>query len=75
MAVCKYEHVELVLLCGRTKFKYRVAPKSVNLRHSLVFAGIFRFKPAGQFVEHHSIVSCTLNMEDLISKNFYKFSK
>jgi hypothetical protein len=50
---------------------------SVNLKHSLVFTEMFRFKPVSQFVKiHHSIMSCALNMEDLISNNFfYKFSK
>jgi hypothetical protein len=37
---------------------------------------VFRFKPASQSVErYHSVVCCTLNMLDLISKNFYKFDK
>jgi hypothetical protein len=52
-----------------------VAQKSVNLKHSLVVTGMFRFKPATQFVErYHSVVSCALNTEDLISNNFCKFS-
>jgi hypothetical protein len=30
--------------------------------------GMFRFKPTRQFVErYHNIVSCALNMEDLVS--------
>jgi hypothetical protein len=31
--------------------------------------GMFRFKPASQFVvRYHSVVSCALNMQGLISK-------
>jgi hypothetical protein len=57
-------------------YTYRVAQKSVNLKHSLVITGMFRFKPATQFVErYHSGVSCAMNSEDLISNNFRKFSK
>jgi hypothetical protein len=55
---------------------YRVAQKSVNLKHSFVLTGMFRFKPASRFVERYqSVVSCALNTKDLISKNFYKISK
>jgi hypothetical protein len=37
--------------------------------------GTFRFKPASQFVErYHSVESYAINMEDLISNKFYKFS-
>jgi hypothetical protein len=34
---------------------------------------MFGFNPARQIVElYHRVVSCALNMEDLISNNFYK---
>jgi hypothetical protein len=37
--------------------------------------GMFTFKPANQFVERYqSVMSYALNMEDLISNNFSKFS-
>jgi hypothetical protein len=53
----------------------QMTQNSVNLKHSLVLNGIFRFRPVSQFVErYHSIVSCALNVEDLISNNFCKFS-
>jgi hypothetical protein len=55
--------------------KYRVAEKSVNLKHPLVLMGVFRFKPASQYVQqYHSVVSCALNMEDH-RNNIRKFSK
>jgi hypothetical protein len=48
---------------------------SVDLKHSLVLTGMFRFKPANSFVEqYHSVVSCAFNIEVLISSNFCKFS-
>jgi hypothetical protein len=54
----------------------QMVQKSVNMKYSLVLTGIFRFKPKSQFVEqYYSIVSCALNMEDPILKNFCKFSK
>jgi ABC-type Na+ transport system ATPase subunit NatA len=50
--------------------------KSVNLKYSLVLTGMLRLKPASQHVQrYHSVVSCALNMEELISKNVCKFSK
>jgi hypothetical protein len=53
-----------------------VAQKSVNLKHYVVLTGMFRFKPASQFVEpYHNAVSCAVNMENLISNRFCKFSK
>jgi hypothetical protein len=56
--------------------RYRVPQKSVNLKHSLVLTGMFRFKPASQFVErYHSVVGCALDTEDLIWINFYKLIK
>jgi hypothetical protein len=46
---------------------HRVAQKSVNRKYSLVITGMFRFKLFSQFVERYrSVVSCVLNMEDLI---------
>jgi hypothetical protein len=45
------------------------AQKSVNLKYSVVSTGMFRFKPASQFVEwYHSVVSCALDMEDHVKK-------
>jgi hypothetical protein len=56
--------------------KYRVAQKSVYLKYSVVLTGMFTIKPASQFVEQfHNVVSCALNMEDLISKYFRKLNK
>jgi hypothetical protein len=38
--------------------------------------GNVRFKLASEYAERcHTVVSCALNMEDLISKNFCQFSK
>jgi hypothetical protein len=68
-------HVIRFLLLSLTTI-YRVAQKSVNLKHSLVLEGMFRFKPVSKFVErYHSAVNCALSMEDLISNSFCKFSK
>jgi hypothetical protein len=54
----------------------QVTQNSVKRKETLVLTGIFVFKPSSQFVErYHSIVSCVLNMEGLISNNLYKFSK
>jgi hypothetical protein len=51
-----------------------MAQKSVNLKHSLALTGMFRIKPASQFVErYHRVVSCASNMEDLIPNSFRKF--
>jgi hypothetical protein len=37
---------------------------------------MFRFKPPSQFVErYHGVVSCELNMKDLIWNNICKLSK
>jgi hypothetical protein len=42
----------------------------VNVNHYLELTRVFRFKPAGQLVaRHHSVVSCALSMEDLVSDN------
>jgi hypothetical protein len=50
--------------------------KTVNLKHLPLLTGMFKFKPASQFVEwYNSAVSCGLNMEDLISKIVCKFTK
>jgi hypothetical protein len=40
---------------------YRLAYKSDKLKHSLALTGIFRFKPASQFVEryHSDFGLCT----------------
>jgi hypothetical protein len=38
----------------------------------MMYAVMFRFKPASQFVERcHSLMSYALNMEDLISNSLY----
>jgi hypothetical protein len=59
-----------------TLYTYRVAKKSVNLKHFLILTGMFKFKPASQIVErYHSNVSCALNMVDFISNIFCKFSE
>jgi hypothetical protein len=56
--------------------KYKVTQKSVNLKQSFVLTGMFGIKPASQFVElYHSVVSCALNTEDLISNNVCKYNK
>jgi hypothetical protein len=53
---------------------YRVAQKSVNLNHFLVLRGMFGFKSANQCIEqYNTVVSCTLNMDDLISNNVCEF--
>jgi hypothetical protein len=53
-----------------------VGQKSVNLKYSLILTEMFRFILASQFVDrYHSVVSCALNMEGLISNNFCKLSK
>jgi hypothetical protein len=45
-------------------------------KHSPVLMGMFRCKPASLFVErYHGVVSCALNMEDLISNNFCKYGE
>jgi hypothetical protein len=56
--------------------KHRAAQKSANPKHSLLLTGMFRLKPASKFVERYlSVVSCTINMEDLISNSFCIFNK
>jgi hypothetical protein len=46
---------------------YRIVHRSLNLKHSLVLTGMFRFKPTNQFAERcHSVVGCALNVEDFI---------
>jgi hypothetical protein len=46
-------------------------PSQLTQKHSLILTKMFRLKPASQFVElYNSVVSCALNMEDLISNNF-----
>jgi hypothetical protein len=44
-----------------------VAQKSVNLKHSSVLTGMYRFKHASQFLERHSsVLSCAVDIEDLV---------
>jgi hypothetical protein len=58
---------EMYLIKYENDYIYRVSRKSVDLKHSLVLTKMLRFKPSSQFVErYHSVVSCLLNMEDLI---------
>jgi hypothetical protein len=48
----------------------RMAQQSVNLKCSLVLTGMFRLKPASQFVEvYRRIVNCALKMEEFISNS------
>jgi hypothetical protein len=55
--------------------KYKVAQESVNLKHSLVLSGMFTYESSSQFVErYHSIFSCALSMEDIISNKRVKLS-
>jgi hypothetical protein len=50
--------------------------QNVKLKYSLALMGMFSFKNSGQFVKrYHSVVSCALNMDDLISNNSGKLSK
>jgi hypothetical protein len=57
-------------------FKIQMAKRSVRLKHSVVLRGMFKFKPESQFVErYHNVVSCALNMAELIIGKFCKFSK
>jgi hypothetical protein len=51
---------------------YSEAQKSFKINHSLILKGMFRFKPVSQFAEeYHSIVSCQLNMKNLLLNSFY----
>jgi hypothetical protein len=53
-----------------------MAQKSINIKHSLLLTGMFRFKPAIQFGEpYHSVLICLYNMEDIICNKFCKFNK
>jgi hypothetical protein len=53
-----------------------VAKISVSLKYFLVLTGMFRSQPANQVAErNHSVESCALDMEDLVSKTICKFSK
>jgi hypothetical protein len=52
--------------------KYRLAQKSVHLKHSVELMEMFRFEPGSQFAErYHSVANCSTNMEDVISNNFF----
>jgi hypothetical protein len=63
--------MKLIIYYDTLMNTYRVTQKSVNIKHSLISVGMFRLKPASQFVQwHYGIVSCALNMKTLISKNF-----
>jgi hypothetical protein len=46
-----------------SKYTYIVAEKSVNLKHPLVLMGVFRFKPASQFVRRTASQLCELCTE------------
>jgi hypothetical protein len=53
-----------------------VVQKSVNLKCYFILVGMFGFKPASQFTERYRrVVSGAMDMENLISKNIYIFSK
>jgi hypothetical protein len=58
---------------------YAQRPKgqqSVNLNVPLTLTRIVQIETASRFMEpYHDVVSRTLNMSDLIFKNFCKFSK
>jgi hypothetical protein len=57
---------------GKFTLIYRVSQKSFNPKHSVVLMGMFRFKPASQFVwRYRSVLNCAVNMEDLISNIFF----
>jgi hypothetical protein len=50
--------------------------KSVNLKHFLVLTGMFRLKRASQSAEqYHGVVTCALNMVDLLSSKYCKFGQ
>jgi hypothetical protein len=56
--------------------KYRLTQEPVNRKYSFILTGIFLQNYASKFLKRYLIVvSCVLNMEDLIANNFYKFSK
>jgi hypothetical protein len=59
----------------RLEGNIQLGQKPVNLEYSVVLKGMFKFKPARQFVELYHSMSCAVNMEDLISNNFCNFSK
>jgi hypothetical protein len=59
-----------------TAYTRLVAQMSINLESSFILTRMFRFKCVRQFVEmYEGVVVCVLNMEDLISNNFYKYTK
>jgi hypothetical protein len=50
---------------------HKVIQKLVNLKQSLELTGMSISKPAIEFVErYHSVVSCALDMGNLISKQY-----
>jgi hypothetical protein len=58
--------------------KYGVVEKSGILKYYFALTGMFRCKPASEFLEGYhsddSVLNCTLNMEDVISNNFCKYN-
>jgi hypothetical protein len=67
---CKFDTHALAFIV------YRVSPKQVSLKYSLVLMRMCRFEPAPLIVErYHSIVNCAFNMKDLITNNVRTFSK
>jgi hypothetical protein len=66
--------VPFLCVCNSVHSGYNT--KSKTSLWNYVLMRMFRFKPASQLAEQHRrVVSCTLNMEDHISNNFYIFSK
>jgi hypothetical protein len=56
--------------------KYRLKQISMKRKYSFVLTGIFLQNCASKFLKrYHRVVSCVLNMGDLIANNSFKFSK
>jgi hypothetical protein len=51
---------------------YRQTQKSVNQKYSLLLTGMFRIERPSIFLQgYHSVVSWVLNMENIISNDFF----
>jgi hypothetical protein len=49
-----------------------VFEREVNLKYPLVLTWMLRFKPTSRFAEwYHSVVSCALNLEDVVGFEVY----
>jgi len=56
--------------------KYRLKQISMNRKYSFVLTGIFLQNCASKCLKrYHRVVSCVLNVGDLIANNLCKFSK